>query len=147
MKRRNTLDAVLQVKGEREREAGRLLAEKRRRLEEHEKRLAELESYRHHYLARLRDATGSGLGIGQLKEYRIFLSRLDQALEQQRRTLQAARQAVEASQAQWLACRKEKKAVDKVAERRGREAEKRARSREQKECDELASRHRWRHMA
>ncbi len=140
MSRRNPLDAVIRVTGEREREAGRLLAERRAHLEQQEQRLEELLTYRRQYLERFRTAGGEGIPMGQLNEYRIFLSRLDQALEQQRRAVERSRTAFHRSQEQWLECRRERKAVDKLADRRAAQARRRQRRREQAETDEFAGR-------
>ncbi len=139
-RRQESLEAVRRITTEREKEAGRELAELRRRLKEAEARMAELLEYRRQYQERFHLAGRRGMGVGQLNEYRIFLSRLDQALAQQRQTVARCRTAFERGQARWLECRRECKAVDKLADRRRQEARRRAGSREQKELDEFASR-------
>jgi len=140
MKRRNSLQSVAQVTQERERAAARDLGEKRRFLDDQERRMAELREYRSYYLERLREVGGQGLGIQQLNEYRTFLARLDQAIAQQQQAIESCRRAFGESHAAWLERRKELKAIDKLLERRAREAERRFRRREQAECDDHASR-------
>ena len=140
MSRPDALQAVIRVSEEREREATRLMVERRQQLEHQEARMTELEDYRKQYLEQFRQAGSQGLGMGQLNEYRIFLSRLDQALQQQRQLLAQSRQAYEESRQHWLTRRQERRAVEKLAERRREEALRLALRREQRENDEFASR-------
>jgi len=138
--KRDSLRSVARVSRERERSAARDLGEKRRHLEEQERRMAELQEYRAHYRAQLQASGGAGLGGRQFNEYLRFLARLDQAIAQQQRAIQSCRQALGESREKWLEKRKEAKAIDKLMERRARQAECRARRREQAECDDRAGR-------
>lgn len=147
MKSRDTLDTVLQVNQAREQEATRQLVEARNRLAEQQARYDELQGYRRQYLQRFQQVGSQGLGVGQLNEYRVFLARLDQALEQQQQILERCRQELARCQQHWLARRQEKKAVEKLAERRAEAALRSALRREQKESDEHAGRQRRGGMA
>ncbi len=147
MSRSDALQAVIRVSEEREREAARSMMERRRQLERQEARMAELEGYRRQYLEQFQLAGSRGLGMGQLNEYRIFLSRLDQALQQQRQLVAQSRQTYEESRRYWLTRRQERQAVEKLAQRRREEALRLALRREQKENDEFAGRNRRGGMA
>ena len=142
MSRPDALQTVIRVSEEREREATRLTVERRQQLESQEARMTELEDYRRQYLEQFHQAGSRGLGVGQLNEYRIFLSRLDQALQQQQQMVSRCRQSFEESRQHWLIRRQERRAVEKLAERRREEALRLALRREQKENDEFASRSR-----
>jgi len=101
-------------------------------------RLHELISYREEYSRRYSESCGGGIGAMRLNEYRIFLSRLDQAIRQQQVQVEQARRDCDQKRQHWLASRTRAKALDKVMDRYQREELKDAERREQKEQDERA---------
>lgn len=138
MSRRSQLDSVAHVTRERERTAARDLGDKRRRLDEEESRLRELREHRRRYHQDLKAAGSRGLGVRQLNEYQLFLSRLDQAIAQQEQMLTRCQQAYRRSQAAWMERRKEVKAIGKLVTRRARQADHRRNRQEQAENDDRA---------
>ncbi len=139
MKKPHSLNTVARLNQARERQARREFAESRKHLRRQEGRLEELKEFRRQYLQRLERAGSQGMAMGQLNEYHIFLSRLDQALGQQRRLVEQCRLVVEQRRQHWLSCRVDRKAVEKLVERRTREQRRRQDRVEQQQMDERAA--------
>jgi flagellar protein FliJ len=137
MKRSDRLQPIQELAGTRERDAGALLADARRLLDERERQLNELKQYRADYAARSAPA-GSSVDPVRLQNYHSFLGRLQDAIRQQEQLVLAARADCERKTAAWQERRIEAasltRAVDNMqtAERRVDER------REQRELDELA---------
>jgi flagellar FliJ protein len=107
------LDLSLERMDEAARHLGRLLACE----QEVEKTLEMLLQYREEYRKRFREAAQNGMGRDQWSNYRSFLGRLDEAVEQQRQLLARSRQQTAAGQQAWLAQRTKVKAFDTLAQR------------------------------
>ncbi|WP_457673222.1 flagellar export protein FliJ [Thiolapillus sp.] len=138
MKHGESLKTVARVVGNDEREMARRMGDCRLKMEADEQQLLSLQQYRDQYLREFHGAGGGCVNAVQLQDYRVFLGRLDQAIEQQQRLLAESRQAFEDLQQQWLRLRGEKKALQKLIDRRQqRDMAKQARG-EQKELDERA---------
>lgn len=137
MKPSDRLKPVRDLAGGRERDAGRALAELRRRLEEHERQLEQLHRFREEYVS----ASPPGLGTTdavRLANYGAFLGRLGDAIrEQERRVAELRREAERLAEA-WRQRHAETAALD-GAVRRMAAVERRSQDRrEQQEQDELA---------
>lgn len=83
----------------REREAGAVVAAARQALEDAEKQLAQLQSYRADYANRL-NAGPVGDGV-RLQNYHAFLGRLATAIDQQLKVVDGARQHLERVTEVW----------------------------------------------
>ena len=77
-----------------------------------------------------------------IRDYRLFLSRLNQAIEEQARRVEQARQEVERSRGQWTASRIHSDAIDKVMGRLESDERRREAKRDQAREDEFGQRHR-----
>lgn len=118
------------------RKLGKLIAEEQRTRQ----RLRLLEEYRGEYLGKFRAAQASGLSPLAWSNYQSFITKLDEAIEQQRRIVEAAAKTTVLGQQKWLAQNKQAKALDTLAGRhqtRLQLAENRA---EQKLLDEYTTR-------
>lgn len=105
-----------------------------------EARLQLLVQYRQEYHALFLEAAGKGLDPGSWRNYRNFLVKLDEAVEQARAMANSARQRTAAGQKNWLDKRGKLKAYDTLAQRfRARVAYEESRH-EQKQADEHAAR-------
>lgn len=136
MTRSKRMQPVVEVTANREREAARRLGELRQRQQAAEQRLQELTHYREEYARQF--AGGGSLGAARLQDYRIFLGRLNQAVEQQQALVERARQECAAQQARWMELHTRVQALDKVVSRY-RDSERSERDRrEQKEADQRA---------
>ena len=107
------LDLSLERMDEAARHLGQLLACE----QEVEKTLEMLLQYREEYQKRFCEAAQNGMGRDQWSNYRSFLGRLDEAVEQQRQRLAQSRQQTAAGQQAWLAQRTKVKAFDTLSQR------------------------------
>jgi flagellar FliJ protein len=95
------------------RRLGQLLASE----QEVEKTLALLEQYREEYETRFRQAAQTGLTREEWSNYQSFLSRLDEAVSQQRALVHASKQRTVDGQKEWLDKRNRVKAFDALSQR------------------------------
>lgn len=140
MTRSQRMDSVVRVAENDEQQAARVFADGRRHLEQQQTRLAELISYRDEYAGRFQSFSAQGMGAVKLNEYRMFLQRLNQAIEQQRAAVERAQRDCEDKRQSWLSVHSRKRALGKVAERFRYEEHCEAERREQKELDEFPTR-------
>ena len=136
MTRSKRMQPVVDVATRREREAAARLGEWQRRLEFTEQRLQELQQYRDDYTAQF--AGGGSLSAARLQDYRVFLDRLNQAIEQQRALIERTRQDCEAQRRRWIDVHGRVQALAKVVSRYRGEERASADKHEQKEMDQHA---------
>ena len=138
MKHGDSLKTVARVVGNEEREMARRMSDCRVNMEKDEQQLMSLMRYRNQYLEGFHGAGGRCFKPAQLQDYRVFLARLDQAIDQQQQALRQSREAFEDMQLRWLKLHGENKALQKLINKREqRSMAERARG-EQKELDERA---------
>src|SRR5690606_27168216 len=113
MTRSKRMQPVADVARNRQQNAARRLGDCQRDLEAQITRLDELNSYRSEYARRFEQGAEAMTGMN-IRDYRLFLSRLNQAIEEQARRVEQARQEVERSRGQWTASRIHSDAIDKV---------------------------------
>lgn len=138
MTKRTPLHTVAKISSNHERNAAREMGQSQQEMDGHIARFEELESYRYQYLQQFLAASKRGLGAVQLQEYQIFLGRLDDAIAQQRRILEASRMAYEGKHSHWLNLRGEVKALDKLINRRQQQVNSERNRKEQAEADDHA---------
>jgi len=137
-KRSGRLQPVARLAEDKEQRASRKLGESRQNLQQHQRQLQELESYREEYLRQLQDSSRSGIKATQLRHYQAFVSKLSEAIEQQEKVAIAAEQDVELAQNNWFQTRHRMKMVGSVISGcQTEELQSELRS-EQKETDEFA---------
>ena len=136
MKRSRRLGPVARVARQHERNAARRLGDNLRQAEQDQKQLDELIAYRDEYVAGFRAAGREGLTALQLRDYQLFLSRLDGAIQQQQQKLVATRQHCEQSQADWLNKDGHSKMIDKVVDSRKQAENRKQDASEQREQDD-----------
>jgi flagellar FliJ protein len=140
MTRSKRLQPIAEVEHGRERDAAREVGRCQQALEELRAQLTQLNAYREEYSRKFVDALHGGLGVTGVQEYRLFLARLDQAIVEQERKLDAGHRAYEATRERWLETRRRAEAMDKVMENCRAEELKTADRIEQRELDERAAR-------
>lgn len=116
MMRSHRLARVARAAGLLEDAATRALARQRRGLSEAEAKLKLLAGYRDEYLARLRQAP-EGFAAAQIRDYHVFLYKLDEALAGQRAEVARQRTDYEAKRSDWYAARRRAAATERLAER------------------------------
>lgn len=107
---------------------------------EAQQKLKLLSDYRDDYLRRLGAGAQQGMDMLTLQNFRTFLAKLDQAVEQQTRETDAYRQRVQSVQREWEAQQQRLKSFNVLKERQDVAAAQRELRKLQKELDEFASR-------
>ena len=140
MTRSKRMNPVVKVAESREQAAARILGEAQQQLTRQEQRLDELMAYRDQYSQQFQQSSGMGMGVARLQDYRVFLARLNEAIEQQKQVIVRCRQDCERQRCHWLSSRTRTQALGKVVERYQREERRAVERREQHDSDERAQR-------
>jgi flagellar FliJ protein len=135
---------VQRVLDRNEKQRARELGEARGRLTAAETKLQDLEQYRRDYERSFQQRAKAGQPVRALRDFQVFLARLDQAIAQQRQIVAAAKNDVSGQSTRWQSAARQVKAVDSVVERWQGEERRAEDRREQKETDERAQRGRSR---
>lgn len=130
------LQPVANMAKQNERLAAKEHGETLRAFQQQQHQLDELIAYRKQYFEKFQRAGESGLSIVQLRDYQLFLSRLDQAINQQRQQVEHDQQACQESQQNWKDKRGRSKMIDKVVENRASVENAEQQVREQRETDD-----------
>lgn len=136
MKKSKRLDPVVRIAGTREKEAARLLGECQQRLSKHEQRLIELIGYRKQYSEQFYRLGSAGVPAQKVNEYKTFLARLGEGIEQQKQRLVQTRRELEQKKRDWLIARGKIQAMNKVVDRHVERENYEAARKEQKETDD-----------
>lgn len=140
MTRSDRLAPVQKVLGQTEQQRARALGESQQRLAAAESRLKDLQQYRQEYELNFRQRASKGQSVTALRDFQVFLARLDQAIQQQEQVTEAARGDVAGHTTRWQSAARQVKAVDSVVGRWQNEERRADDRREQKETDERAQR-------
>ena len=139
MTRSKRMNPVVRVAEHREKDAARRLGEAQKRLHDQQARLRELIGYRDEYNLKFQRTCSAGVDVKQLQEYRLFLSRLNDAIAQQQRVIVKAERDVEQARAGWMSTRTRSQALDKVRDRFIDSERREAERREQADLDERST--------
>ena len=134
------LQTLLDLSQMRMDEAARRLGELLASEQEADKRLELLQQYREEYRNRFVTNLNNGVRPNTLDNYRAFLGRLDDAIEQARLMAIHSRQRTAQGQQEWLAKRGRVRAYDTLAQRHLKNELKLELRKEQKQSDEHATR-------
>jgi flagellar FliJ protein len=108
-------------------------------------KLEQLAAYRDEYWQRYSSPKGAVFSVARLQDFRTFINRLDQAIEQQRQVVEHARNDSEEKKSQWLYERTREKAIGTVVEKFSVQEQKEFDRKEQKVADEFSQRAASRH--
>ncbi len=136
MRSAKRLQPVANLAKHNERHAARQHGDVLREFQRHQQQLEELIKYRNQYFENFQQAGKAGLSIVQLRDYQLFLTRLDQAIAQQRQQVQQGQNAASRSQANWMDKRGRSRMIDKVVESRTQIEHHAAIKREQRELED-----------
>ena len=140
MTRSKRMKPVQQLAQRRERKAVQKLGQSQQYLQAQQAKLEELRAYRDQY-ARDFEASGcDGLGAMRVQDYRIFLSRLSEAVRQQEAVIAQCCARHEQTRQQWMESRGQSQTFDKLVDRYRLEENKQLERKEQKEQDDRAQR-------
>lgn len=134
------MQPVQHVARGREREAMDRLGQSRRHLDAQLAKLEQLRSYRDQYAADFAASGEAGLDATRLRDYRVFLNRLGEAVRQQEVLVERYQSQHEQTRQQWVASRSHSQAIDKVVTRYREQELRQQEQREQREQDERSLR-------
>jgi len=117
MKPSKRLRPIVDMARESEQLAARGLTEARNSVTAAEQKLAELEAYRNEYIEGLQYKTDAGLNALQMKDYQVFLGRLDAAIRQQQQVLAGLKAEAGHARQGWLQEKQRLSALDKLSDR------------------------------
>lgn len=143
MTRSERLGVVQQATSHTEREHAERVAQAERYVVEMEEKLGALEKYRKEYEVGFATRAGAGLGVAAVRDFQAFLSRLGEALEQQRLAVEQARASHQAAITLWREAAKRAHVVDTLAERWQVEESREESRRDQRDSDELSQQQRF----
>jgi flagellar protein FliJ len=121
------------------RDLSRIMGDAGRKVAELERQLEQLQVYRDEYVRNSTQSNGA-MDAVKLQNYRSFLGRLGDALNQHQKTLELARKEFDARRAQWSEKRVEAESLNRVVDRFRKEEQSAADRREQREGDDAAMR-------
>jgi len=117
----------------------RVMGDAGRKVAELERQFEQLQAYRDEYVRNSTQSSGA-MDAVKLQNYRSFLDRLGEALNQQQKSLDGARQEFEKRRVLWSAKRIEAESLNRVVDRFRKEEQNAADRREQREGDDAAMR-------
>ena len=139
MTRTKRMQPVQRLVDERERELARLVAQVRQKVTEAEGKLRELSQYRADYHAGFQKEAAGGASAMRLRDFRVFLGRLDEAIRQQELIVARARGELEAQTRAWHESMRRAKALGIVVDKWRGEERLAAERQDQRDTDERAS--------
>lgn len=136
MRRVRQLETVRRVSDEEERRRAERLAAAERRLKENEAKLTELTSYQGGYVNDFAKRVSGGLDGARISQFQAFLTRLGEAVRQQREIVERARVERDAQLARWREAAQRAQMVGRVVKSREDEVRRDVEREEQRESDE-----------
>ena len=121
------------------RDLSRLMGDAGRKVADLERQLEQLQAYRDEYVRNSTQSNGA-MDAVKLQNFRSFLERLGEALNQHHKSLDVARQEFDRRRAQWSEKRVEAESLNRVVDRFRKEEQSAADRREQREGDEAGMR-------
>ena len=133
--RSTRLEPLQQVADQREQDAMRQMAECRRRVEEHEQRLLELQRYLQDYSSQTAGVSTPAL----ISNRQSFMAKLREAETMQMQLLQQAQVQCEVERARWMLKRRDAGVLEQLAASYRVQEQRQVQRIEQKNMDELAA--------
>lgn len=121
-------------------DAARSVAECNRVYADMRKQLDELLSYRDDYAAGLHNRGNKSFKANQMKDYSLFLARLNKAIEQQQDVLTSAGNKLADSKQVWIEKKQRAKTIDSVVSRYQQDERRQQSRHDQRASDEHAQR-------
>ncbi|MCG7544846.1 flagellar export protein FliJ [Pseudoalteromonas sp. MM17-2] len=105
----------------------------------HQQKLNGLNQFRQEYFSQLTQKAQAGLSSAGFSHYQNFISKIDQAIEQQTQVVETAHRVTEQRQSQWRQQRVRTEAVAKLIEKEKLKQQAKLAKAEQKMLDEFAT--------
>ncbi len=139
MKTEHRLKPVAKIAKSQERNAARVMGEMLQHAEEQQTQLDMLKNYRREYFHNYLEVGKAGLSVVQMRDYQVFLKRLDTAIVQQKQQVESCLQSCKQSQSDWQGRHNRKEMIDKVVEKRRLQSVQKQQSRQQRELDDRSA--------
>lgn len=139
MKNEQRLQPVAKIAKTQERNAAREMGEMQKQAQAQKTQLDMLLSYRDEYFQSFTSASRVGLSAVQMRDYQLFLKRLDTAIVQQRQQFEQSQQSCEQSQSHWRGKHNHTEMINKIIEKRKLQSLQIKNKKEQKEMDDCSS--------
>ena len=120
--------------------AERLLLMVKRKEDAAKLQLDELGRFRHEYRLRLSNTSQGGMAIQQLRDYHVFLGKLESAIQHQEAEVGRIHARWQAAHEAWLSLRRQVKSYEVLAERHHASETLLQERQEQRQSDEMAER-------
>lgn len=120
--------------------AERLLLMVRRKEEQAKLKLEELQRYQREYRERLSGSSQGGMGIHMMRDFHVFMAKLERAVEHQGREVETQHARWLEAHRNWLELRQKVKSYEVLEKRHQINELQRQERREQRQNDELAGR-------
>ncbi len=140
MARKFPLQTLLDLAQNKADGAAKSLQELKARWDQAESQHKQLLEYRELYRERLKASAGGGTSALALRDFTLFMAKLDTAIKLQEEDVSRCRLRWEAGQQEWVRRRIKVKALDTLSSRHAQAENKREGRIEQKELDEFSSR-------
>ena len=140
MTRSKRMQPVQRVAQRREQAAMQKLGQSQQYLDAQRAKLEQLRAYRNQYARQFEDSGSAGLDATRVRDYRIFLGRLNEAIRQQEVIVAQCDAQHAKSREQWIATRSHSQAIEKVVDGFVRQERHQQDRQEQKEQDERSLR-------
>lgn len=140
MAKRFPLQPLLEHSRHRLEAAERLLRLLKQKEDEAGRRLQDLIGYREEYQKRLGQTSAGGMHIDLLRDYHVFLAKIEQAIRHQEGEVAQAHARWQSAHQGWLEQHQKVKAYEVLAERHRASESRKADKREQRLSDEQANR-------
>ncbi|MCT6700584.1 flagellar export protein FliJ [Rheinheimera sp. 4Y26] len=105
-----------------------------------------LANYRTDYIRQSQQRGMQGVQSRQFNQYLAFITKLDQALEQQNMQVQQAKKVAETRRVNWILMQRKRKAIDLLIEKELEKMAIKAQKQEQKMLDEIATQQFFRNL-
>ena len=105
-----------------------------------EEKLALLLQYREDYANRFHASLATGLSAAGCRNFQLFLGKLEEAIEGQRKIVEDAQKRVNNERTAWQGCERKRMSYDTLATRALKQQQLTDMRREQKQTDEFAAR-------
>ncbi|CAM3940421.1 flagellar export protein FliJ [Pseudoalteromonas byunsanensis] len=135
----NKLNLLYKLESEKEESLRVNYMQAQHHLNDNQQKLAGLNDFRLEYSQQLHLKAKQGLTSSGLIQYQAFIKKIEDAMQQQAKTVNTAKQVVEQRKKLWLAQQVKAKAIEKLIEKKQLELQKKRDRSEQKLLDEFAT--------
>jgi flagellar FliJ protein len=138
MARRFPLQPLFDLAQNQADESSRKLGQLKAKWQNAEDKLRQLKAYREDYRAKLHETIQGGMGATQMRDFHLFLAKLETAISHQTKEVQRCQAKWEEGQVEWLEHRRKLKTYDTLSQRHHKMEQKKEAKIDQRDQDEYA---------